>query len=170
MTNLYQVAIEYKQLESILNDEVIFEDVKGFWNESELVAKLGQDAALIKREVLQRAYIYKNLQHYIEGLKQAEDALKERRKKAELKLGSIENCLCKCLEFANIDELDDENGTEVKRKLSRGRVDVFDEKLVPPEYFKVKLTVSKEDIAKAFKEGKEIPGAQIIKEMTVSIK
>jgi phage host-nuclease inhibitor protein Gam len=49
-------------------------------------------------------------------------------------------------------------------------VDVFNEELIPDEYKKIEIKVSKTDISNALKNGGEVAGAQLIEKQSVAIR
>lgn len=49
-------------------------------------------------------------------------------------------------------------------------VEVLDAELIPAEYWKVNPEISKKDISEALKEGKDVPGCQLVEKENIQIK
>ena len=105
----------------------------------------------------------KDLTAEAKALKEEADNLKKRQKAAENKAESLKKFL--------LGYLGGQKFKTAKASISYHHtkaVDILDEASIPEEYLRIKKELSKSDISKALKEGKEVPGAELVERTSVT--
>lgn len=114
------------------------------------------------------AYIIKELDAQMDMLKKESDRLK-------LLAGTISNnkerlrqSLLNAMQITGkLKFKTDRHSFSVRNSVS---VDVFNEEIIPDEYKKITVTVSKTDISNALKKGEDVAGAQLVEKQSVAIR
>jgi hypothetical protein len=155
MKPLYELTTEYR---SILDriDEMPDEEI-----DSSLYELLDSMKLPIEQKAINTAAIIKNLDHYAEGLKQAEDAIKARRKTVDNKIERIKSYLLDNMQRADISKINSPQMDIMVRNSQS--VDDFSPNLIPEKYWKIKTerTLDKMLIKSDIKSGIEVQGAKL---------
>jgi len=103
-------------------------------------------------------------------IKEEEKRLAERRKAAENRIQSLKMYLQIQMEIAGVESIK-RPLISVSIRNNPPKVRIIDELSIPTDYLVfARPTISKTEIAKALKNGEEVPGAELIREKGLSIK
>ena len=114
------------------------------------------------------AMVIKNIESDIEGLKAEEKRLAERRKSMENNIKTMKASMQGALLTVEGNRLKTDKFTFSLRKSTS--VVVHNDAVVPDNFAKVTRTISKTEIAKALKNGIEVPGAELVENKSLSIR
>jgi len=156
---LYELADEYKELESLVEveDEAIQDTLEGLKGELELKST-------------NIAYFIGNLNNTIAGIKQAEKNMADRRKTLENKAERIRTYLKDNMEAVGIERIENPHFI-ISIALNPPKVNITSEELIPDE-FKSEETIIKLDkkaIKTALKNG-GVLGAELVQDTRLKIK
>lgn len=165
MKPLYELTTEYR---SILDhiDEMDESEI-----DSSLIELLDNMKLPIEQKAINTAAVLKNIEHAINGLKQVEETIKERRALAERKLANIKTYLLNNLVTAGIDKIESDMFS-IKVKTNPEKVEAFCENLIPKGYWRSKVIteLDKTKLKEALKAGVKIDGVTLIQSKRLEIK
>ncbi len=152
MFKLYELTEMYRNVWDLVGDEEA--DLDSLENalqgiEDNINSKAENTAKLIK-----------NIDGDIKTLREEERRLQARRRALENKQKNIKEYLEIQLKNMGVDKVKTPLFT-VAIQNNPQSVDIVDENLIPEDFIQYKKSISRRDILKALKEGKEIPGATI---------
>jgi len=160
LTKLYELTSDYMQLLDMAEqlELVTFQDTLKSIKES------------LEDKVENTAKVVKSLEADIAAIQQEEKRLKERRQVLETKIDSIKNYLKEQLELAGIDKVKRPTIT-VSIQKNPPSVKVIDEKLIPSSFMiQQEPKLDKKAILQNLKEGKTVPGVELIQGKRLRIK
>ncbi|HEY9569580.1 MAG TPA: siphovirus Gp157 family protein [Metalysinibacillus sp.] len=114
------------------------------------------------------AMVIKNIESDIEGLKAEEKRLTERRKSMENNIKTMKANMQDALLTVEGNRLKTDKFTFSLRKSTS--VVVYSDTKLPQRFIKVTCEISKTEIAKALKNGIEVPGAELVENKSLSIR
>lgn len=156
--NLYEINAE---LQNILNS---VDPETGEITEEQLAAL--SEITLARDEKIDNIACYiKSLKAEAEALKAEKQALAERQSQKERHAERLRDWLAMMM---NGEKFESPRSKISWRKSTS--VNVFDEREVPEEYWKIKREVSKSDIGAALKAGRHVPGAVLEEKMNMQVK
>lgn len=166
MKPLYELATEYKHIQDKI-DDLTDEDLEG----TGMLELLDSMKLPIEQKVINAAAVIKNIDHYIEGLKKAEDAIKARRKTAEKKMDRIKEYILDNMQIADIRKINSPE-MDVMIKNNPPKVEVFCESIMPKEYYRIKTIeeIDKAKLKEDLKNGVEVQGAKLVSCVRLEIK
>lgn len=152
---LYQIAHEYEEILNSLYDD------DGVINEQAL-ARLEQNEILAQQKFIAIASFIKNMDAEREAIDAAKKAMAEREKRCKKRIEELENYLLTNMERRQINHIKCPY-FDIKLKKNPPSVEVFDEKLLPEKYLRVKTETSpdKIKIKEELMAGFVVPGANI---------
>lgn len=162
--SLYQMADEYLSAlqhlrESDIDDQTIADTLEGL--EGELVQKAQNVAAFAM-----------NMEAEADALKAAEKRLADRRRAIEKKSAKMREYLLMNMEKSGITEIKAIDDTfRVRLMAGRQSVVIDSDESIPKEYRRIK-TIDEPDkvaLAKALKDGEDIPGASLVRKPQLKI-
>lgn len=116
----------------------------------------------------------KNIEAEEAAIEHAIDDMKARKAKLTKKAESLSDYLQCNLQKLSINEIKSSPYFKIKLKQCPPSVDVFDEKAIPPEFWREKVTtttsVDKIKLKEVMSEGVEVPGATIQRKLKLEIK
>lgn len=116
----------------------------------------------------------KNIEAEEAAIEHAIDDMKVRKAKLTKKAESLSDYLQCNLQKLSINEIKSSPYFKIKLKQCPPSVDVFDEKAIPPEFWREKVTtttsVDKIKLKEVMSEGVEVPGATIQRKLKLEIK
>jgi hypothetical protein len=116
----------------------------------------------------------KNIEAEEAAIEHAIDDMKVRKAKLTKKAESLSDYLQCNLQKLSINEIKSSPYFKIKLKQCPPSVDVFDEKAIPPEFWREKVTtttsVDKIKLKEVMSEGIEVPGATIQRKLKLEIK
>lgn len=163
---LYEINDKIYEL---LNQEIIdpetgeILDVNGFDQLKEL--ELAREV-----KIENTGLFIKNLDADVAALKEEEKRLAERRKAKENRLNSVKQFLNDFLQSEDVQKFET---ARVKMSFRKSEsVGIADESLIPDKFVKTEIVKSpmKNDIKKALKAGKEVPGAWLVESQNLQVK
>lgn len=160
MTKLYELTESYMQLIDLSEqlDPETFKDTLDAIQDS------------LEDKVENTAKVVKSLESDVTAIKEEEKRLKERRQVLETKIDSIKNYLKEQLELAGIDKVKRPTIT-VSIQKNPPSVKVIDEKLIPSSFMiQQEPKLDKKAILQNLKEGKTVPGVELIQGRGLRIK
>ena len=95
---------------------------------------------------------------FVVGIKSYEDTLSERRKRMERRSDAARELMFRIMEAAGLPKAELQEAT-LSIRAGTAKVIVTDEKALPAEFVKLTATPMKTEIAKAIKDGQQVPGA-----------
>jgi hypothetical protein len=116
------------------------------------------------------ACFIKDQQALAESIRNEEQALARRRKKLETKTEYLKNYLLSSMQAADTKKVETaRNALSIRKSKS---VKVLNEDEIPQQFWKTKTAtiLSKTDIAKAIKEGQNVPGAILQEQASLTVK
>lgn len=156
MKPLYELVTEYKHIQDKIED-LTDEELEG----TGMLELLDSIKLPIEQKVINTAAVIKNLDHYADGLKQAEDAIKARRKTVESKVERIKAYLLDNMQAADINKI---NSPEFDISLRNSQsIDDYSPNLIPEKYWKIKIdrSLDKILIKTDIKAGIEVNGVRL---------
>jgi hypothetical protein len=125
----------------------------------------------VQEKSLAVARFIQNSASDVEALKREEERLATIRKRLELRNDWLKKYLCENMDACGISEISSPL-FRIKMKNCPPSVDVYDAKILPNKYIRVKesISVDKQLIASDTREGIEVPGARIKHGKTVVIR
>lgn len=164
MFNLYPIVNEYI---NAFNDLSSNEDIPEDAIKDTLEAMQGE----FKDKVLNMVSFAKNLEAEEKAIKEAEQNMKERREKLARKKELIYEYIKQGLEQTGVANVSSEL-FDVKLQKNPPSVQIFNEEVLPKEYFTVKTIeqVNKTAIKEAISNGVEVPGASLVQNNRLTIK
>lgn len=114
------------------------------------------------------AMVIKNIESDIEGLKNEEKRLAERRKAMENNVKTMKANMQDALLTVEGNRLKTDKFTFSLRKSTS--VVVHSDENIPENFIRVTRTISKSEIAKVLKSGVEVPGAELTENQTLNIR
>lgn len=164
MTTLYQISAEMGRAIEEITD-----------NEGELTPELEAKIAQVQNDMIHKTDSIVAWVNYNNDLKEIAkkriEELQDIISRIDKRLEKFDQYVDSCLSKLGANKIEGKMFTIAKRKPSMV-VNVFDESLLPMEFINIpepKPTVSKTAIAKALKEGKEVPGARLEESKKISI-
>lgn len=162
---LYEIT---NALETVINGGLIFDEETGeviFDSEN-----LDELAGELDDKLEACGIVIKEAQAEAEAMKAEEARLKERRQRKEKEAERLKEYVLSCMERVGAKKIDTPRVALSTRKSSV--VDVFDEELIPREFFNVKTTasVNKVAIAKAIKAGEVVEGCELSERFSLQVK
>jgi len=159
--SLYELADEFKNaLEELtdLDDEYILDTLESIQGE-------------FKLKSINVAKFIRNLEHTAEGIKETERKQADRRKNLEQKILRLKEYLKSNLENIGLDKIENDELVITIQK-NPHKVSIIDEQLIPKEYFEIQeqVSINKTKIKEDLKNGKDIPGCEMVQEKRLNIK
>jgi hypothetical protein len=164
MSNLYELTTDLKNVENLIT-----QDAAEGQNPDECLAQaLDELKGEISVKVTNIGAWCKNLDSEAEAIKAEEAKLAARRKSKEALQDRLKAWVL--LNIQNGAKFEDSRCQVSTRKSQR--VEIVDQAQIPKEYLKTVVTTVavKEDIKAAIKAGKEVPGAKIVDNISLTIK
>ena len=161
LPTLYELADEFKDaLENLtdLDDQAVIDTLESL--EGEFKLKSTNVAKYIK-----------NLENILDGMKEAESNMRQRRVSLEKKIHHMREYLRNNLEKSGIKQIDAPD-ISISMQKNPYKVVINNENEIPEDfiYTKETKTVNKEKIKEALKDGKEVPGCELVQENRITIK
>ena len=127
-----------------------------------------QEARQVKLENI--ALYVKNLAVEASAIKEEENTLADRRKRLERKCERLKGILINAMKEDGNKKITSPRFEAVLRDSKK--TEITDESLIPEEYLNIKVTKTpdKTAIKKAIEEGKQVAGAQVVDNTTITIK
>lgn len=134
----------------------------------------------MENKLINTACYIKNVLGDIEQIKAEEDRLKKRRQAKEKTVARYKNAMDNVIKH-RLNDIDNDFDGCNKWKIEdpkaiisyrkSTKLEITDESLIPDEYKKqeVVTSISKDDITRALKNGKEIKGAELVKNLNMQI-
>ncbi|AHN24369.1 siphovirus Gp157 family protein [Lysinibacillus varians] len=151
-------------LQQLILDGADEEELKGY-----------MDTISLEREAKLEGYamVIKNLENENAGIKAEEERFAKRRKYNENAIARMKERMAETLETVEPDakgvkRLKTEKFTFSFRKSTS--VQIENDAAIPPQFIKVEKTISRAELAKALKAGKQIEGAQLVENQSLQIK
>lgn len=163
MTNLSLYTLS-SQVEQILNDPGAIDQETG-----ELSAELAEALAMTKDKGVNVCAYILNQDATLEAIEAHEVQVAARKASIVAKQVKLRAYLADSMKRAGITEIKAHDGTfSAKLHIDRdSAVEIFDEKQIPAEFMKTpkppEPKPSRDEIGKAIKEGKNVPGAKLVK-------
>lgn len=163
--SLYQLANNYQNAYNILisdhdlPDECINDTLEGLEGE-------------IKEKSIQIAIFYKNMEAFLEGMKNAEKEMSLRIKSMKNKMEKLKDYLKQNIEKCGIESITDCPYFAIKIQNSVPSVNIEEGANIPQKYLRTKTFIEpdKRLIMKALKYGEKIEGASITQNKILTIK
>lgn len=163
--SLYEISNEYaysfeKLLELDIDEETFNDTLEGMQGD-------------FRDQAINIAYIVKNIETTADAIKEAYDNMYNRRKILQDKADRLRQYLVGCMDNAEIYDINDCPDFSIKLRTNPASLVIYDEKEIPDCFWKVpKPTpiLDKLSIKSDLKDGKEIPGAELVYNMSVQIK
>lgn len=151
---LYELTEMYRSIAELIGDEEV--------GKEELEKALSQIEDNIEIKAENIAKLMKSIDGEAIALKTEESRLANRRRALENKYSNIKNYLETQLEIMKVDKIKTPLFT-VALQNNKPSVDIKDEDLIPDDFKKTStiVSISKDEIFAALKEGIEVPGAEI---------
>lgn len=165
---LYGITKEIQVLEELW--EMAIDEETGEIKDSNVLEELQSDIEVILQEKSASLVKYcKARDCFIDNVDQEIKKLQALKKAATNKRDNFKKYIKMCMEKIGVKNIETPNGTLSLRKSESISID--NEKLIPAEFTTIVPTVkiSKVDIKKAIKGGKEVPGATLVKGMNLQI-
>tara|TARA_B100000427_G_scaffold163328_1_gene135753 strand:+ start:300 stop:791 length:492 start_codon:yes stop_codon:yes gene_type:complete len=161
LPTLYELADEFKDaLENLtdLDDQAVIDTLESL--EGEFKLKSTNVAKYIK-----------NLENILDGMKEAESNMRQRRVSLEKKIHHMREYLRNNLEKSGIKQIDAPD-ISISMQKNPYKVVINNENEIPEDFIDTKetKTVNKEKIKEALKDGKEVPGCELVQENRITIK
>ncbi len=161
LPTLYELADEFKDaLENLteLDDQAVIDTLESL--EGEFKLKSANVAKYIK-----------NLEHTLDGMKEAESNMHQRRASLEKKINHMREYLRANLEKSGIKKIDAPD-ISISMQKNPYKVVITNENEIPEDFIDTKETkaVNKEKIKEALKNGEEVPGCELVQENRITIK
>ena len=161
LPTLYELADEFKDaLENLtdLDDQAVIDTLESL--EGEFKLKSSNVAKYIK-----------NLEHTLDGMKEAESNMNQRRTSLEKKINHMREYLKNNLEKSGLKKID---APDISISIQKNpyKLIITNETEIPSDFIDTKetKTVNKEKIKEALKNGEEIPGCELVQENRITIK
>lgn len=119
------------------------------------------------------AYFIKNLEVTSASIKEAEERMYERRKALDKKLSRLREYLMCCMDNADILKIDDCPDFSIKIRTNPPSLVINDENEIPDCFWYMpdpKRVLDKLSLKSDLKEGREIPGAELVYNKSLQIK
>lgn len=152
MAKLYELSQNYKNLEELLDNPDIAEEVI-----KEALSELDEEWET-KAENL--AKLIKSLDVDVKGLKEEEQRLVARRKSLENRIAGLKTYIEDNMKAVGKDKIKGKVFTLAIQN-NPPSVEIVYDFMIPEKYFVVKKEIAKKEILNDFKQGIEVPGAQI---------
>jgi len=162
--NLYAITQEFQNIfNQISEDGEITEAI--IQNMDELHENFETKAVSI-------ASLIKNIEAEENAISQAIEAMKDRRATLTKKAQSLSDYLQCSLQSMSISEIKSSPYFKIRLKKCPPSIDVYDEKVIPAEFWREKVvtSVDKIKLKEAMTEGVEVPGAAIQRKLKLEIK
>lgn len=114
------------------------------------------------------AMVVKNLESDVNGIDSEIKRLTERKRFMQNNITNMKQRMAETLQSVEGNRLKTDKFTFSFRKSTS--VQIEDETLIPPQFFKTITSVSKSDLTKAIKNGEEIAGAKLVENQSLSIR
>lgn len=156
MANLYDLMGEYSELQQAAEDPNVDEE-----QFAALVNQLDEARGELKDKVDRIAKVLRNLDADCRKLKFEEQRLAQRRKAMENNAESLRNWVRTTMDLLDVDRIKTDMFTVTLGKPTF-RVEVLNEKEVPPEYVRTEIKVDKKAVLKAAQtDGEIVPGCDV---------
>lgn len=164
---LYEISNEFQRIVDLIEncDEITPEIVERIDSVSDNAsAKVISVAAYIKNMETD----VKNMDDHIKHLT---ERLRKKKYETNKKINKLENYLLYHMDILKLKKVESSE-FDVQLRTDQYSLDLFDEKLLTKEYFKIKetLSISRKDIIKDLKIGCDVPGARFVTKKSVLIK
>ena len=161
LPTLYELADEFKDaLENLtdLDDQAVIDTLESLEGE-------------FKLKSTNVAKYNKNLENILDGMKEAESNMRQRRVSLEKKIHHMREYLRNNLEKSGIKQIDAPD-ISISMQKNPYKVVINNENEIPEDFIDTKetKTVNKEKIKEALKDGKEVPGCELVQENRITIK
>ncbi len=161
LSTLYELADEFKDaLENLteLDDQAVIDTLESL--EGEFKIKSANVAKYIK-----------NLEHTLDGMKEAESNMRDRRASLEKKIVHMREYLKNNLEKSGLKKIDAPD-ISISMQKNPYKVVITNETEIPSNFIDTKETkaINKEKIKEALKNGEEVAGCELVQENRITIK
>lgn len=168
MKPLYELCNIHSNLAEII-DSVADEDL----DKESINLMMANLGVAIKDKCTSIAGVIKNFEHHIDGIKKIEEAAYLRRKRIERNLEQLKSYMLKGMIEADINKIISPQ-FDISVKSNPLSVDIYNESLLPKEYFKEKVvttvTIDKNKIKEDIKTGLDVPGATLTQNKRLEIR
>lgn len=165
MTALYQLVGQYQQDLAILEDIDI--------DEQTFIDTLESMRGELDIKATSVAMMVRNLEVSSDAIKVAEQTLSIRRKAIDNRVKRIRAYLLECMQKAEIQKIDSPM-LVLSIKKNPPAVEIFDERMVPADYWREppppEKIIDKAIIARALKDGFDVPGSRLTQSLRLEIK
>lgn len=162
---LFQIAAEYRNVTDVLQDMDV--------DEQTLKDTLEGESWDLTLKAQNYGFVIRNMEATAAAIKEAEKQMAERRKRLEARTAHLVERLKTGMEIAGVTELSCPHFA-IKVKKNPPSVEVWDEQQIPVAYMRQAEAPppapDKKAIAQAIKEGKEVPGAQLVQGTKLDIR
>ena len=159
MASIYQIADKYQLIQQMIEEgtppEVFAEALQAIDGEA-------------SEKLEAYAMVLKNIDSDINGVDAEIKRLQERKRSMESNVARMKENMAMLLQTVEGNKLKTDKFTFSFRKSTVVKVE--DETIIPPQFIKTEWKVSKSDLAKALKEGEQIPGARLVENQSLQIK
>ena len=159
MASIYGILDKYKFLKILVEEGT---------DPSELEDVLKNIDGEASEKMLQYAFIVKNAESDVNGIKAEIKRLKEREKAMTNNINRMKAAMEMLLREIKGQRLKTSHFTFSFRKSTA--VQIEDESLIPLDFIKTETKISKTDLSKALKNGEKIPGASLVENQSLSIR
>lgn len=160
--NLYEMSARYQQL--LDQDE---------YTEAEML-ELETLFSDIEDECIERSKYIRNLEAQQQAIEDAASEMLERARKLHEKEVRQRDALIERMKSCGIKNIDKSPLFTINVRENPVKVDDFDKALIPEDYWRTKVTetksIDKDLIKRCIQQGREVPGARLIRTMTVNFK
>lgn len=160
---LYQISQEHRALADALQDMEL--------DEQTIADTLEAESSLVEKSQ-SVAFVIRNMETFAAAVKAEADAMAERAKRVQKRADSIKTYLHNCMNLAGVQKIEHPQFTISIRKNPES-VQIFEEKLLPPDYLReipASYAPDKALIKQAIKDGHEVPGAKLTRTESLQIK
>lgn len=162
--NLYELTTDIQSIFSHTSEEGELND--------ETIVKLDELNEQFEIKAVNIASYIKNLEAESLAIMSAIMSMSDRKKKIENKIQSLSDYLQENLQRLDIKEIGSSPYFKIKLKQCPPSIDVYNEELIPSEFWREKIVVSidKIKIKEIIKEGIDVPGATLENKIKLEIK
>jgi hypothetical protein len=163
MNSLYNLQAQYLWL--LQKDEYTHEDMKA----------LDELPGFIEDNIIQRCYIIRDLEYLIASINCEMTNMASRRDKLQKNLSLLQESCINAMEIAQIKKIEKCPNFKIAVQGKKPRVDDFDRKTIPEEYWYlgdavIEKKLDKDRLHADLAAGKDIPGARLVDPVKLVIK
>lgn len=165
---LFEIASQYRHITDVLQDSGC--------DPQTLTDTLEGEAWPLEVKAQNIGFVIRNMEALAASMKDAEKQMADRRKATEKRAAALVEYLKTGMEIAGVSKLETPHFALTIKKNPPG-VDIWDEKQIPAEFMRVPApppppppAPDKAAIARAIKDGREIPGALLVQGTRLEVK